>query len=210
MELPMNRVTSIPRAMWAFVLVLAALAVAGAAVAADSTTVWLKIDSESERQTVRFSGPLEWLATAGWDADADRRITVEGIRLDLRRLWRTHRDLAAGEEREIDRGITEQGEPYVVRVTGAPDAQRPAEGKMRIMIRDEEDEVTDLRFPLNVASFLTSLLGSFPLFGQVEEEEQRRIRDFPPFRALEALDAYGPFVLFEVTDVKPRARIAIE
>jgi hypothetical protein len=191
------------------ILIADAALVAGLAGAggAGRAVVWLNLETNGEGERVRLHAPLEWLATIDDEGELEKRATVEGIMIDPSALWKLHRDLPLGQAREVQRGVTSEGNPYVLGVR-CDSVSTEAQGRLHILTRDEEGDVADVRFPLDLPALFTHLLSTFRF--HVEEEGERADIRLPARDELLRLGSYGTFTLIEVWKPDEQVKIAIE
>lgn len=201
---------------WRHALVLAGLLTllgAPLAVHAESGVVWLAVSSKGETEKVELRIPLEWLANVDREGHSEIRFDDETV--DCTELWLAHKNLPVGESREVRRGVTEDGEDYILRVVSDAPSSRPAIGKVHIMTWDRDGESVDIRFPLDLTGSLQQI-GSFVggLFGA--DTSSRTITrshglEKDELGDLKKLGDYGPFVFLESNKADgSKVRIAIE
>jgi hypothetical protein len=169
--------------------------------------VWLTMETTGSRERVRLFAPLEWLALIDGEGDLRKRAMVEGIAIDPDALWETHRSLPLGTARELERGVTSEGDPYVLGVR-CDSVTREAAGKLHVLTRNAEGKVSDVRFPLDLPALFTHLLSSFQ-FHVEEGGEQADVR-MPARDELLRLGSYGTFTLIEVWKPDEQVKISIE
>jgi hypothetical protein len=175
--------------------------------------VWLSAHSQGHDEEVRVRVPLEWLANAENEGHSEIRLDDET--LDCTQLWRDYRDLPIGESREVRRGVTKDGESYIVQVSAEGRSSKHCEGKVHILTRESDGESTDVRFPLDLGGLLQqlgSLVGSF--FG---DDDPRHMTargheiDAAKIGNLKDLGGYGPFVFLQATEADgSKVKISIE
>lgn len=180
---------------------------------AESGVVWLTASSQGDSENVRIRIPLEWMANADRDGHSNIRFDEETV--DCTALWLEHKDLPAGESREVRHGVTKDGEAYAVDVVSEKPSSRRAAGKIHILSYDREGESTDIRFPLDVTGFfqqLGSFVGSF--FGvesSMHKTTKSRGIDADGIGDLKKLADYGPFVFLESNETDgSKVRISLE
>jgi hypothetical protein len=174
---------------------------------AQDGVVWLTLDSSGQEERVRFAAPLEWLASID-DEEFQRKARVAGIHIDANALWKEHRRLAIGSSLEVERGTTEDGEPFVVFLRSLSPHSKAAEGKLHIMSRDKEGQVADIRFPLDLPALLANLLSFLDV--DVEVVGKGADVEIPARAALRKLGDYGPFTLLEMMGTDGQVEISIE
>jgi hypothetical protein len=176
---------------------------------AEPGVVWLTFESETPEQMIHFMAPLEWLGGSSWGED--RTVEIDGLKVDLVSLWEKYRSLPAGKQIEIEKGRTNDGTPYVLHVLSKPPSEKVAEGKVHILARDDNGEVIDLRFPLNIPALVIRLLFSLPIFGSEDQfDGDSAVDRYPPLKELQKLGGYGPFLLVEVIQEQPQLKITVE
>jgi hypothetical protein len=200
------------RAMSCRRLLLAAagfLALPTQAAAQEAAVVWLTAEVRSAEGRADIRLPLQWLAESRPEGNPTLRIRE--VRLDCAELWATYRGLAVGETREVASGVTEDKTRYVVHAESlAPDA-KSAEGKVRIVSRDENGREVDVRFPLSVAKVLDGISRLFPQWDMdsaVEDDESGFSLSGP--MEFTKLGDYGRFTFLEARDKNSRVRVTIE
>jgi hypothetical protein len=195
------------RSRW-LVFVAAMLAIPIAALA-DAGTVWLTGTIEGNGDAGRFRIPLEWLAAVN-DQEGDT-IRVEDVTVDVAGLWKTYRELPAGESRRVEKGISKKGNAYDVHVVSETPARTKARGKVRILNRDEKGKVTDIGFPLDIPGLIQTIANSLV---HIEGGESKITVDSVSLNNpadLRKLADYGPFTFFEGTERdSSRVKIWIE
>jgi hypothetical protein len=190
--------------------VAAAILVLAGAAAAERGTIWLTADIKSPKGRAEIRLPLEWLASTRTSERPTLR--VGGVRLDCLELWRKYESLPAGESRDVEDGMTKEGEHYVVRVASDIPAAKPADGKVRILNRDESGKDTEVGFPLSFAKVLDGITNLVPNWIDDDEAKELESDGLSLSGDIEftRLADYGPFTALDARDAKSRVRIRIE
>jgi hypothetical protein len=176
------------------VIALAMLAIPFA-VFAETGTVWLTGTIDGRGEEGRFRIPLEWLAAA--DNQGADTIRVEDVTVDAVELWRTYRDLPAGEFRPVEKGLTKDGKAYEVQVVSETPNPTKAQGKVRILSRDAKGKVTDIGFPLDIPGLIQSIASSLIRIEGGESKITANSVALNNPADLRRLADYGPFTFFE-------------
>jgi len=182
----------------------------GGDAAADNGVAWLSADIRSADGRAEIRLPLQWLAST---RNAEHpTLSVGGVRIDCVGLWNKYGTLPAGEIREIEKGTSESGETYLIRVVSDKPAPAPAEGKVRILNRDENGKNTEVGFPLSFAKFLDGIAEFVPQWMDDDDIGELESQGFSLSGSVELvkLGDYGPFTALDARDAKSRVRIQIE
>lgn len=192
------------------VCALAVLISSAGAVFAGPGTVWLAADIKSPTGRAEIKLPLEWLAsTRSAEAPALR---ISGVRIDCIWLWEKYQALPAGEARRVDEGTTKEGERFVVNVVSETPAPKPADGKVRILSRDQHGKDTEVGFPLSFARALDGIAKMVPNWIDDDDAKQLEEDGLSLSGPVEftKLAAYGPFLALDARDGTSRVTIRIE
>ncbi len=125
---------------------------------ADAGTVWLTGTIDGNGDAGRFRIPLEWLAAV--DNEKADTIRVEDVTINAVELWKTYRDLPAGESRQVEKGVSKEGSAYDVHVVSEAPTRTKAKGKVRILSRDAKGKTTDIGFPLDIPGLIQTIANS--------------------------------------------------
>ena len=177
---------------------------------AERGTVWLAADIKSPKGRAEIKLPLEWLAATRTPDSPTLR--VSGVRIDCIALWKKYEALAAGETRQVEEGTTKEGERYIVSVVSNTPALKPADGKVRILNRDEHGKDTEVGFPLSFAKALDGLTKLMPNW--IDDDDARELEAdglslSGPVEFTKLAD-YGPFLALDARDGTSRVTIRIE
>ncbi len=169
--------------------------------------VWLVCDvSGKSPATIRL--PLEWLAAC------DRKGTLrieEGEPLHCAELWNQYKDLGVGESHEVRRAVSDEGEPYVLRVESLSPWHGSMQGRVHVVTKDREGKKVDIAFPLDIPKLVETIANVFGgFFGG--DSLHVRVSDVSISNAadLKRLADYGRFVFLETGDSDSNVRITIE
>lgn len=177
---------------------------------AERGTVWLSADIKSPKGRAEIKLPLEWLAATRTPESPTLR--VSGVRIDCIDLWKKYQTLPAGESRKVEEGTTKEGERYIVNIVSNTPALKPADGKVRILSRDEKGKDTEVGFPLSFAKALDGITKLVPNWINDDDAKQLESDGLSLSGPVEftKLADYGPFLALDARDGTSRVTIRIE
>jgi len=171
--------------------------------------VWLVCDvSGKSPATIRL--PLEWLAAC------ERKGTIrieDGEPLHCRELWNQYKELGVGESREVRRAISDEGEPYVLRVESRPPWHGDVQGRVHVVTKDKGGKKVDIAFPLDVPKLIETIASAFASFFGGDSAHMRISNGVSISNPadLKRLADYGRFVFLDTVESDSSAvRISIE
>ncbi len=173
---------------------------------ADAGTVWLTGTIAGQGDAGRFRIPLEWLAAV--DNQKADTIRVEDVAINAAELWKSFRDLPAGESRRIEKGISKEGKAYEVQVVSATPNRTNAKGKVRFLSRDEKGKVTDIGFPLDIPGLIQTIANSLVRIEGGQSKITANSVSLNNPADIRKLGDYGPFTFFQGTE-KDSSRVKI-